>query len=275
MNKNVLGLVLIPFILSGCVKKTEEKNTEKVENTATTKVKELPPKEENAIPAMIARNFVVKFEQPKICGPNPDVEGIVCTSKEAIALKSNINWIDQIIDKEIRKDYADALTPPSEKQKQLNQTQAEGLNNWSDSVVYRFNGQFGQYVQISKVSSEYSGGAHGISTFEDYVFDLKSKKRIRLKDIVVTGKMNALKDELWKQYEYWCQEKDMEPYISKEDFKVSENFYINQSGGITFDFQLYELAPYVLGPVSLELHDTDQLIKPEFLPPMPVLKTEV
>ncbi|MDO7382759.1 RsiV family protein [Acinetobacter baumannii] len=275
MNKNVLGLVLIPFILSGCVKKAEEKNTEKVENTATTNVKELPPKEENAIPAMIARNFVVKFEQPKICGPNPDVEGIVCTSKEAIALKSNINWIDQIIDKEIRKDYADALTPPSEKQKQLNQTQAEGLNNWSDSVAYRFNGQFGQYVQLSKVSSEYSGGAHGISTFEDYVFDLKSKKRIGLKDIVVTGKMNALKDELWKQYEYWCQEKDMEPYISKEDFKVSENFYINQSGGITFDFQLYELAPYAVGPVSLELSDTDQLIKSDFLPPMPVLKTEV
>lgn len=275
MNKNVLGLVLIPFILSGCVKKAEEKTTEKVENTATTNVKELPPKEENAIPAMIARNFVVKFEQPKICGPNPDVEGIVCTSKEAIALKSNINWIDQIIDKEIRKDYADALTPPSEKQKQLNQTQAEGLNNWSDSVAYRFNGQFGQYVQLSKVSSEYSGGAHGISTFEDYVFDLKSKKRIGLKDIVVTGKMNALKDELWKQYEYWCQEKDMEPYISKEDFKVSENFYINQSGGITFDFQLYELAPYAAGPVSLELSDTDQLIKSDFLPPMPILKTEV
>ncbi|MFZ5393530.1 RsiV family protein [Acinetobacter seifertii] len=275
MNKNVLGLVLIPFIFSGCVKKAEEKTTDKVENTAITKVKELPPKEENAIPAMIARNFVVKFEQPKICGPNPDVEGIVCTSKEAIALKSNINWIDEIIDKEIRKDYADAFTSPSEKQKQLNQTQAEGLNNWSESVAYRFNGQFGQYVQISKVSSEYSGGAHGISTLEDYVFDLKSKKRIGLKDIVVTGKMNALKDELWKQYEYWCQEKDMEPYISKEDFKVSENFYINQSGGITFDFQLYELAPYVLGPVSLELHDTDQLIKPEFLPPMPALKTEV
>ncbi|MDR2248613.1 RsiV family protein [Acinetobacter sp.] len=275
MNKNVLGLVLIPFILSGCVKKVEEKTTEKVEKTPTTKTEEPPPKEENVIPAMIARNFFVKFEQPKICGPNPDVEGIVCTSKEAIALKSNINWIDQVIDKEIRKDYADALSLPSEKQKQLNQTQAEGLNNWSDSVVYRFNGQFGQYVQLSKVSSEYSGGAHGISTFEDYVFDLKSKKRIVLKDIIVNGKMNALKDELWKQYEYWCQEKDMEPYITKEDFKVSENFYINQSGAITFDFQLYELAPYAAGPVSLELYHTDQLIKPEFLPPIPALKTEV
>lgn len=50
--------------------------------------------------------------------------------------------------------------------------------------------------KFQKVSSEYSGGAHGIATFEDYVFDLKSKKRIGLKDIVVNGKMNALKDAL-------------------------------------------------------------------------------
>ncbi|MGQ1105611.1 RsiV family protein [Acinetobacter baumannii] len=266
---------VVPLVLSGCIKKAEEKPTEKTEKTSTIKATEQPPKEENIIPAMLVRNFLVKFQQPKICAPNPDVDGIVCTSKEAIALKSNIEWIDQVIDKEIRKDYADALTPPSEKQKQLNQTQAEGFNNWSQSVVYRFNGQFGQYVQISKVSSEYSGGAHGIATFEDYIFDLKSKKRIELKDIVINGKMNALKEELWKQYGYWCQEKDMQPYISKEDFKVSENFYINQSGGITFDFQLYELAPYAAGPVSLELYDTDQLIKSDFLPPMPTLKTEM
>nr|WP_312823334.1 RsiV family protein [Acinetobacter oleivorans] len=267
--------MIIPLILSGCVKKAEEKPVEKAEKTSNIKANEDSQKEENQIPAMIASSFLVKFEQPKICGPNPDVEGVVCTSKEAIALKSNIGWIDQVVDKEIRKDYADALTPASEKQKQLNQTQAEGLNNWSESVVYRFNGQFGQYVQISKVSSEYSGGAHGISTFEDYIFDLKSKKRIGLKDIVVNGKMDALKDALWKQYEYWCQENDMEPSISKEDFKVSENFYINQSGGVTFDYQLYELAPYAAGPVSLELYDTDQLIKSDFLPPMPTLKTEM
>ncbi|MCG6036173.1 RsiV family protein [Acinetobacter baumannii] len=275
MNKTMLGLVVIPLILSGCVKKAEEKPVEKAEKTSNIKANEDSQKEENQIPAMIASSFFVKFEQPKICGPNPDVEGVVCTSKEAIALKSNIGWIDQVIDKEIRKDYADALTPASEKQKQLNQTQAEGLNNWSESVVYRFNGQFGQYVQISKVSSEYSGGAHGISTFEDYIFDLKSKKRIGLKDIVINGKMDALKDALWKQYEYWCQENDMEPSISKEDFKVSENFYINQSGGVTFDYQLYELAPYAAGPVSLVLYDTDQLIKSDFLPPMPTLKTEM
>ncbi|MGF2335138.1 DUF3298 domain-containing protein, partial [Acinetobacter baumannii] len=56
---------------------------------------------------------------------------------------------------------------------------------------------------------------------------------------------------------------------------IRDCFYINQSCWITFDFQLYELAPYAAGPVSLELYDTDQLIKSDFLPPMPTLKTEM
>ena len=114
MNKTILGLMVVPLVLSGCIK-SRGKPTEK-RKTSTIKATEQPPKEENIIPAMLVRNFLVKFQQPKICAPNPDVDGIVCTSKEAIALKSNIEWIDQVIDKEIRKDYADALTPPSEKQ---------------------------------------------------------------------------------------------------------------------------------------------------------------
>lgn len=127
MNKTILGLVLVPLILSGCVKKAEEKPVEKTENASTIKTTEQSQTKENQIPAIIAHSFLVKFEQPKICGSNPDVEGIVCTSKEAIALKSNIDWIDQVIDKEIRKNYADALTPASEQQKQLNQHKLRGL----------------------------------------------------------------------------------------------------------------------------------------------------
>ncbi len=73
-------------------------------------------------------------------------------------------------------------------------------------------------MQISKVSSEYSGGAHGISTFEDYVFDLKSKERIRLKDIVVTGKMNALKTNYGNNTN-WCQEKIWNPTLVKKTLK--------------------------------------------------------
>ncbi len=77
MNKTILGLMVVPLVLSGCIKKAEEKPTEKTEKTSTIKATEQPPKEENIIPAMLVRNFLVKFQQPKICAPNPDVDGIV------------------------------------------------------------------------------------------------------------------------------------------------------------------------------------------------------
>ena len=271
MKKTILSLTVILFLLNGCVKK-EDKPVQTA--SKTQQASEHHEQQQNEIPAMIAHSFAVKLEQPKICQNNKDVEGMVCTTTEVIGLKSNIDWIDQIINKEIHDNFADALAVPSEQQKQLNQTKVEGSNNWSNSVTYRFNGQFGRYVQISKISYEYIGGAHGISVFEDYVFDLENKKRVTLNDIVITGKMDELKNALWKQYEYWCNENQMQPFIGKEDFNVSNNFYINQNGGVTFEFQLYELAPYAAGPVSLELNETKDLIKSDFLPDMPTLNNE-
>ena len=61
MNKTILGLMVVPLVLSGCIKKAEEKPTEKTEKTSTIKATEQPPKEENIIPAMLVRNFLVKF----------------------------------------------------------------------------------------------------------------------------------------------------------------------------------------------------------------------
>ncbi|MGB8809141.1 MAG: DUF3298 domain-containing protein, partial [Acinetobacter calcoaceticus] len=60
MNKTILGLVLVPLILSGCVKKAEEKPVEKTENTSTIKTTEQPQTKENQIPAIIAHSFLVK-----------------------------------------------------------------------------------------------------------------------------------------------------------------------------------------------------------------------
>ncbi len=80
--------MLIPFIFSGCVKKAEEKTTDKVENIAITKVKELPPKEENAIPAMIARNFVVNLNSQKFVDLTR-CRGLYVLLKKLLHLKVN------------------------------------------------------------------------------------------------------------------------------------------------------------------------------------------
>ena len=90
-------------------------------------------------------------------------------SKEAIALKSNIEWIDQVIDKEIRKDYADALTPPLKSKAIQIKPKLKGLITGHRVWFIALMDSLANMCKISKVSSEYSMGAHGIATFEDYI----------------------------------------------------------------------------------------------------------
>ena len=44
MNKTILGLMVVPLVLSGCIKKAEE-NQQKNGKTSTIKATEQPPKE--------------------------------------------------------------------------------------------------------------------------------------------------------------------------------------------------------------------------------------
>ncbi|KCZ11965.1 hypothetical protein [Acinetobacter baumannii] len=69
MNKIILGLMVVPLVLSGCIKKAEEKPTEKTEKTSTIKATEQPPKEENIIhqlyPYIIYLSFKLNFKEFK------------------------------------------------------------------------------------------------------------------------------------------------------------------------------------------------------------------
>lgn len=278
MNKTAIYLAIVAgFAITGCVQKNTEQASKAVTSDHQAESVITQPdksKSQDIIPAMLARSVKIKLEQPRICQQEQDINEFVCTNAEAIGLKSNIDWIDQIIDQEIREDFVDYLAVASTEQKQLNTTKVEGSRNWSQSVSYQFHGQFGQYVQIEKTSADYSGGAHGMAYFNAYIFDLKNKKRVTLNDIVVSGKQTALREALWQVYLNWCTDNDMQPFIDKKDFTISENFFIQPNGSMSFEYQIYELAPYVTGPVSLELYETDGLIQTDFLPQVPNFQQE-
>ena len=78
--------------------------------------------------------------------------------------------------------------------------------------------------------NEFTGGAHGIymSTFLN--MDLRTLSPIRLEDIFV-GEYHD---------------------TSTGDLEPTENFYLSEKG-ITFYYNIYEIAPYVMGPVEITL----------------------
>ena len=119
--------------------------------------------------------------------------------------------------------------------------------------------------------NEYTGGAHGIymSTFLN--LDLKTLSPIRLDDLFEGDYKEALTDLLWKQLMAdnnvsTRQELEDMGYATTGDLEPIENFYLDPTG-ITFYYNVYEIAPYVMGAtkITLSYEDIAHLMNGEFI----------
>lgn len=105
--------------------------------------------------------------------------------------------------------------------------------------------------------NEYTGGAHGNYSSTFLNMDLRTLSPIRLNDLFVSDYEEALTDLLWNQLMAdnkltTHQELEDMGYATTGDLKPIENFYLSKEG-ITFYYNVYEIAPYVMGPVKITL----------------------
>lgn len=105
--------------------------------------------------------------------------------------------------------------------------------------------------------NEYTGGAHGIYSSTFLNMDLRTLSPIRLDDLFVSEYEEALTDLLWNQLMAdnkvaTHQELEDMGYATTGDLKPTENFYLSKEG-ITFYYNVYEIAPYVMGSVKITL----------------------
>lgn len=105
--------------------------------------------------------------------------------------------------------------------------------------------------------NEYTGGAHGIymSTFLN--MDLRTLSPVRLDDLFASDYKESLTDLLWNQLMAdnkvaTRQELEDLGYATTGDLEPTENFYLSQEG-ITFYYNVYDIAPYVMGPIKISL----------------------
>lgn len=140
-------------------------------------------------------------------------------------------------------------------------------NNWESSrSVYCMYNDKGLLV-LELDSYDYGGGAHG-NTWSSYVcVDVKERKVWRLRDI-----LNADTAALYAMLEAEARTTfDIKPGDSLggtllvDTIPLTENFVISERG-ITFEYNTYEVASYVEGPVAFFLPYTklDAMLTPEF-----------
>lgn len=105
--------------------------------------------------------------------------------------------------------------------------------------------------------NEYTGGAHGIYMSSFLNMDLRTLSPVRLEDLLVDGYEEELTELLWKQLiadnrATTRQEVEDLGYGSTGDLIPTENFYLGKEG-ITFYYNVYEIAPYAMGPTKITL----------------------
>ncbi|VEG12346.1 RsiV family protein [Moraxella cuniculi] len=131
-----------------------------------------------------------------------------------------------------------------------------------------FLGFYKDLPQMSVSGEIYLGGAHGMTSYFYYVFDLQAKRQLDLSDVVLPNQMPALQQTLQAQFDAMLRSQGADPaeHGQSWEFFVTRNFVFDKDG-MEFLYQPYEIAPYVYGPISLRLDKQQMraLIKPQYL----------
>lgn len=104
-------------------------------------------------------------------------------------------------------------------------------------------------------SEEYTGGAHGMYTTTFLNIDLNTLKLVHLDDLFIDDYENKLTDLIWNQLMAengvaTREELENLGYGSTGDIVPTENFYLDKNG-ITFYYNVYDIAPYVMGAIEV------------------------
>ncbi|MCY7837202.1 DUF3298 and DUF4163 domain-containing protein [Bacillus haynesii] len=156
-----------------------------------------------------------------------------------VSTKSLQNKINKDFKHYIEQSYKDYVKNKKDGQQHGYQTDYQT----SFEVKYRT----GQKLSILTSNYVYSGGAHGNTAVRSFNYDLVSKKRVYLTDILNTkSKMDKTKTYI---YNYIQKHRDIFfPDVKKKDIVLGKNtaFYYTKDG-IAIVFQQYDVAPYAAG----------------------------
>ena len=105
--------------------------------------------------------------------------------------------------------------------------------------------------------NEYSGGPHGMYTTEFTNLNLNTLQPILLDELFAEDYQETLTELLWYQLALdngveTRDELEEMGYATTGELAPTENFYISEDG-ITFYYNVYEIAPYSMGPTQITL----------------------
>ena len=197
-------------------------------------------------------------------------------------LKTSSDWLTELLLNEVIKRFGVDKNIKIDNKQQfiefLQHNMADALKEakeyemsaYETQMLTEYLGQRENIATFTIFSHNYTGGAHGLYGTDFVLIDLKKKAVIKVEDIFVKSAQDKLKSLLWERYrnQYRNEQGELiEPFMSKDDFYVSENVYFSREG-ITFVYPPYALGSYAEGEKELTLsfyeNDLKSILTPEF-----------
>ena len=210
-----------------------------------------------------------------------------CPEIEVKYLKTNHKWINDITNQRINTLVVNSkpsesapittkATPAAVKSaldgfaaSQFNELPSDSAFAYSLTVTPEYVGHINDFETFEISSYVFTGGAHGMPYSEYLVFDQKTKKQIKLADMLQSGKKPQFKALAYNAYKDWVKtvDKDVKNYEKNWPFTLSDNVTLTDKG-IDIRYQHYAIAPYAYGmPVlSIPYSKLSGIIQPRFIP---------
>ena len=250
------SLLSTMLVLTAC----QEKPAPQAEQAATQHHAEVTP----LIQAKIER---VEVPRKQFC----DEDG--CIQYDLQTVKSNVNWIDDYFLTRIKKDVPNAFEQGQVNAQASSEAESSSKGLSQNSIYVRFISQQNNLATfVIQTYSYAAGAAHGMYHNEYVTFDLNTKKRLALTDILKPNVEAKVAEQLYDANANWLIQKD----ITREKLQLSDNYYYGVNG-IVFVYPLYELTSYADGMPELKLpyQVARDLVKPEYLPSLPQVEPVV
>ena len=152
---------------------------------------------------------------------------------------------------------------------QFNELPSDSAFAYSLKVTPDYVGHINDFETFEISSYVFVGGAHGMPYSEYLLFDQKTKKQIKLADMLQSGKKSQFKALVYNAYKDWVKtvDKDIKNYEKNWSFTLSDNVTLTDKG-IDIRYQPYDIAPYAYGmPVlSIPYNKLGGIIQPRFIP---------
>ena len=163
-----------------------------------------------------------------------DLEGGEETTLEETAIRYRENLIDEYMNE--------------------NAVLENGVRSWEDRVGGAFDKKYKHYMNYLVSYYSFRGGAHGIQTLSNIVFDAKTGEQVHEADLFAPGYETPVAQLLRLAIKSAMEAEDPElmQLVKLEEVVPNGNFSVHEDG-MEWLFQPYEVGPYALGIVSATL----------------------